>query len=267
MSWNLLAYAVPAFECMKVFARANPESYHQYETTSESAHASTVKAVVHRVLTTEHQSQAGCYKERITGMLEQLPKSCSKNIHNLIEHRLKVISATDSDGLYNAAYSLGTDNDLNTKTGHFFIGINPNIEPLAAKALPWIATHELRHLLANDTLTLPAIKTIASLSAAALSTLAFGWGLLPTACAAVAANMIAHTIVSIRAENRADDFANQHCTETELSYAIDWLKDLKNSKPEGALKSAHTVLNYIDYPSEDARIAKIQEVLQRKQRA
>lgn len=216
-------------------------------------------------------------------MVRALPDSVGvKDVKAVIANRLKVvvmdntampIHSTDTDHLkvvveYNEAPICSTGTDIDK--GTFFVEIDREMEcqepypwaKRAQEALPWLATREVCHLLERDWVKIFGIKTIVSLSAAILSTVVLGWGLLLSACATVAANIVTHAIVSHRAENRADDFANKHCSAQECEKAIAYLESVRDFKSQEGIAASvkETVLSAFR-PSEDARIAKIRKTL------
>jgi len=196
------------------------------------------------------------YRETIQELIQDLPEVVTaKNVQALIATRLKVVSVK-SEAM--PIHSTGTPVDMGSATGKWFIAIDPDMDEPMKNALPWIATHEICHLLEGDALEIKAIKTIVSLAITVLSTAVFGWGLLAAVCAAMIANTITHIALSLRAEQRADDFANRHCSTAERMQAIAFLDHLKRSRTDSRMSS---ILRSLFHPSEEARIAIIQRTL------
>jgi hypothetical protein len=255
MSLNLLAYAIPLIGGVRTIAAFHPANYRKYEAAPESAESAVVKEVAKRVLEAELQP-AAAYRETIQELIQELPDSAApKNIETFIATRLKVVSIKNEAM---PIHSTGTAVDMGSATGKLFIAIDPDIDGPMKEALPWIATHELCHLLEGDWLEIKGIKTVVSLAVTVLSTAVFGWGLLPSIGATMLANSITHIALSHRAEQRADDFANQHCTAEERRQAIAYFEHLKHSRPCSRLAS---IIRSAFHPSEDARIANIQRTL------
>jgi hypothetical protein len=259
MSWSLLAYAVPLVGGIKTFSAMNPANYRDYEEAPESSHSTIVKQIAERVLSREWQP-GEAYQERIQEMVQELPDSVRvKDVAAVVAHRLKVVAISNA---ICPIHSTGTDVDMGAVQGKFFIGIDPGVEKSTQGALSWIATHEICHILEGDWGEIALIKTIASLSVTILSTVFLGWGLLASASAAIATNVITHAILSHRVENRADDFANQHCSLEERLKAIAYLEDMKRSRPQGGIAAyVKTIIRSAFHPSEDARMANIQGTL------
>lgn len=254
MSWNLLAYAIPLFGGLKTIAALQPATYRKYDDAPESAHSAVVKEVAERALNAENQPGA-TYQERIRDMIEELPDSVGvKNVKALVATRLKVASIRNEA---TPIHSTGTDLDIGTARGKFFIGIHPDTERTSVEALPWICTHEICHLLEGDWVEITGVKAVVSLSATVLSTFVFGWALLPSVGTACLANIVTHVAMSRRAENRADDFANKHCTEEERRNAIAFLEQTKNTRPQGISTYLGKIVRAALHPSEEVRIAKI----------
>jgi hypothetical protein len=67
--------------------------------------------------------------------------------------------------------------------------------------------------------------------------------------------------MSHRAENRADNFANNHCTAEEREKAIICLNQVNRSRPKGISGYFGKLLRSAMHPSEAARIAKIRASL------
>ena len=255
MSLNLLAYTVPLIGVVKFVSAINPATYRKYEAAPESPHSEVVTAVAQRVLNAE--SGSGRYEERIRDLIQELPDSVGiKDVRAWIANRLKV-AAIENEG--NAVYSVGTEFDWGSLKGKFFIGIDPGIEGAMQEALAWSTAHEICHILEGDGAERILIKIIVSLATTILSTAVLGWTLLPSVCAAMGAIMVTHVIVSHRAENRADDFANKHCSPEERERAIALFEHKRASRPqEGVVKRT---IRWVLYLSEDARIAKIRGTL------
>ena len=252
MSLNLLAYAIPLIGGVRTLAGFHPANYRNYEAAPESAHSALVKQIAERVLEAELQPETA-YRETVQELIQDLPDViAARNVQALIATRLRVVSMKNEAM---PIHSTGTPMDMGAATGRLFIAIDPEIDGPMKEALPWIATHELCHLLEGDALEIRAIKTIVSLAMTILSTAVFGWGLLPTIGAAMAANSITHIALSLRAEQRADDFANRHCSKAERMQAVAFLEHLKDSRPCSRLGS---IVRSLLHPSEEARIAAIQ---------
>lgn len=259
MSWNLLAYAIPLFGGIKTFSACIPSTYRKYEESSESLHSVVVKEVADRALSAEINSK-GNYQKRIQEMIQELPDSISvRNLKAVLDRRLRVVSIKND---LKPIHSIGTDLDIGSVQGKFFIGIDPRIEKTAQEALPWIVTHEICHILEDDWVEIPGIKTIASLSATILSTFVFGWGLIPSTITAIGTNFVTHVILSHRAENRADDFANHHCLPQEREKAMAYFEHIKNARSQQRISAfVEKIILSIFYSSYEERIGKIRGTL------
>lgn len=251
MSWNLLSFSVPAFGLFNVFARINPASYKKFDETPESDQAVKVNAIVERVLNAENVPGSEHF-ERIQDMLQELPDSAGpKTIQSLIRCRFKVIK-TEADDF--PAFATGTD----ARDGKYYIGLKVDTE--IERALSWIITHELSHILNDDPLQTSIFKTIGSLASASLSTFVLGLSLLPSLAALFLTTSLTHIICSQRGERAADDFAVKHCSRQELEEGIAVLALVKIRRAQGVYTNNPLLLML--HPSENSRIAKIRSALQ-----
>lgn len=262
MSWNLLAYGLPLISGVRTFSLFHPAAYSKYEKAPKSPYSQLVSEIAERIFQAEIDS-GGTYRERIQEMLEDLPDSSGvKDVKALIAYRLRVVSIENK---FLPIHSTGTDVDSGDTKGALFIGIDPGLEGAWKQALPWIATHEICHLLEEDWIEISAIKTVACLAVTILATAFFGWGLVFSVCAAMSTNIIAHVVASHRAENRADDFANKYCSVKERQDAIAYFQHIKGLKAQkGGVAYGVAAIKAIFHPSEDPRIAKIQKTFESK---
>ena len=258
MSWSLLPYAIPLIGGYKTISAMHPSTYSKYNEAPESALSVVVKEIAWRVLNAENRPGTR-YQERIQDLIDGLPDSVGeKNVQAVIDSRIKVATIRDPSMPIHAT---GTDVDIGAAVGKLFIAVDPDAQSTAGAALPWICTHEICHLLEGDHVELPGMKAIASLAVAILTTSVLGWAVLPSIGAAVVANIVTHAAVSLRAEKRADDFANKHCTRYERLMAVEYFKRIERSRPEGVFSYPAKWIRSVLHPSEAARIAKIQASL------
>lgn len=254
MSSNLIVYANPLFWAIKTCLSSLPTNYLSLNRSTDSSHSALIKQIATRVLNAEIQSK-GSYKERILEMIQELPDSVgSKNISTWIAYRLKVVTLTR---VGHPIYSTGTDVDIGRLKGQFFIAIDPKIEKTMEEALPWFTAHEICTILEEDWLNILIAKTIVSLSTTVLSRGVLGWGIIPSVCAPIVANMITHVILSRSAEKRADDFANKHCSSEERKKAIACFEKWQRSEVQGRIAAYTRSLSHL---SNDSRIKNIKRV-------
>jgi len=248
MSWNILAFGVPALSFAKMLTLVSPASYLQFEKMPHSERTADVQAIVERVLHAENVPASPHY-ERIQDMLQNTA-SPTKTISALVQSRVKIVDTQRDDY---PAFTTGTDADA----GKYYIGLNAG---LGQKALPWIIAHEISHILNEDPLRMAMIKAAASSAATALFTFGLGWSLLSSAGGAVLTNCIVHGICSQRAEKRADDFAIRHCSKQELEKGIEFFETVKALRESGTYSKSWIVR--LLHPPEEARIAKIRKAIE-----
>ena len=251
MSWNMLVYTIPAFSTLKTLSVFNPESYRQYAEAPESHFSSDIKKVAIRVLHAELQKGAA-YREKVQELIGELPSTVKeKTVDGLVKSCMKVVAMPHP--LF-PIHATTADWD-----GRFFIALRPDLDQATKEALPWIAAHEIGHVLEQDGAKIQLAKTVASLAMAVLSTFVFGWTLGFAVCATIATNIVIHIVLSRRAEMRADQFANGHCSAGEREKAIVWLEHDKQIGSQG--RYIGKILQACLYPSNEARMIGIQNTL------
>lgn len=251
---------VPLASGFKALYVMHPGTYRGHEKAEESSYSAEVKEIALRILKQVRTESTGL-REKIHEMLEDVPQRTEEA---WIEQRLKVTAIMSK--VY-PVYTAGTDHDISGFQGRYYINIDPNIDQEATQALPWVIAHELSHILHNDMITLHIGKCLASYAATTVSTLAFGWGFFPASCAALAAGVVAHSMLSHFQETRADMFANTYTTSQEKMSAIAYLEKIKNLRKSSGISGwIEKYMGYRVYPTEETRIATIEKTFTLDQR-
>lgn len=252
MSWNLLTYALPSFRILETIRCYHPSTYKRFEDVPESPLSYNIKDIVERILTTQNQPGMP-FQRRVEDIIAELPQTAkSRDVKGIIEARLKVIATSDVSPIF----ATGTD----CEDGRYYISVAPEEQEEAAKALAWTITHEVGHLLGDDWVEMSGAKMISSLVSTFATTYFLSWSLLHCVGTVILTNAVTHVAMSHRAEKRADDFANTHCTGQERERGIEYLQSVKNRNSEqGGLISR--ILSRVFHPDPDSRIAKIRASL------
>lgn len=270
-SWvdNGALIAIPLVSLLSRFIHLHPRTYFLFYAAPDSLHQPLVHRVIRKILTNENRP-GGRYYAQIQTKLKNLPcKGSPQTIDSWIQQRLKVTSVFSIE-MFNNACAAGTEQDSERFKGKFIIDICSAHNKHAADALPFIISHELGHILANDIKNILNLRIIVSLAAALFSRFALPlWsdsGSTPIKAVGLnlAISFLTNTFYTLHREYQADEFAIEHVSAEDLKKAIPLLQELQEKQEKSLFQRISTAL-LSDHPSAASRIKRIQKAILDKQ--
>jgi Zn-dependent protease with chaperone function len=241
MFLNLLSFAVPVLNYIKIFPIPEAHSTLRPRTPSNEEITRIVRALATRILEAEKARGAG-HAEMVDALIER-----DQTVEAFVHNRLRVVQA-DSEGA--PALSETTEEQV-------YIAVRSDLRERGA--IPFFVAREISHLLHDDSSCLYFVTTVASAAAATLSVFVCGWSLIPSLAATALAQGVAYLFYARGIEKSADDFAIHHTVFNEQMAAAGFFSRA------GAQSSHWSRIVAALFPSDAERIAAIRAQLARYQ--
>ena len=251
MLTNILLCSWTFYNCAKFASFMLPYKYKKLDEAQNHSQENEIKEKISNILNSAFENTE--YKEMIQDNLDELQDG-KKTINYFVETKIKIVSKESSNPSLQGLDIIGS---TGTSQGKYYIILPSKINENLQKALPWVLSHELAHVLEEDWLQFQLIKTIIVFSSTVFC-IYKKINFIPATIGIITLNVISQIYLHHKAENKADHLANSICKKDDLESAKKLLNYFEsNSVGSGIKYKLKNIYRLFTHPLTKNRVANI----------